>query len=134
MNFIYKSKIIFINRFNSKNKSYKIKHNIKKKTMYKEYYLNEEHTLNNDKLEKLTKQTIEESWINNIPGNTEKEKKEWCIKKLNLLLETFDNFIPVVGTFLDNPLIDDLQSDAVRLLVDKFWHIPENIKSIEINE
>lgn len=135
MNFIYKSKIFSINHFNFKNKSYKIKKNIIIKNMYNEEYYMKNNILDNDKLEKLTKETIKESWIDNVPGNTEKEKKEWCIKKLNLLLETFDNFIPVIGAFLDNPFVDDLQSDAIRLLVDKFWYIPnENDKDFSIDK
>lgn len=118
MNFLYKPKIFSINP-SIKHRKFLIK-SLKSNKMYKEYYdLN--YTLNQDKLEELTVNTIKESWTDNIPGKTETEKKEWCIRKLNLLFETFDNFIPVVGVFLDNPFVDDLQTDAVRLLVEKLW-------------
>jgi hypothetical protein len=73
-----------------------------------------------DKLHELTKETVE-SATTYVPGRSELEKKEWCVKRLSQVLETFDNYIPVIGIFLDNPIADDFEEQMVRLLVDWGW-------------
>jgi hypothetical protein len=68
-----------------------------------------------------------------LPGKTENDKKNWCIKKLTQVFEVFDNYVPIIGTFLDIPFVDDLEKQAVSLLVDWAWDnfVEEDEKEIE---
>jgi hypothetical protein len=78
-----------------------------------------------EELKEITKDTVLEStkdMTDFIPGDCTYSKKEWCVKRLTQVLETFDNYIPVVGMFLDNPIVDDLEEQGVRLLVDWAWN------------
>lgn len=77
--------------------------------------------LTSSTLEELTKTTVMDSMSDIVLGRTEVEKKEWCVKRLTELLEVFDNYIPVVGLFLDNPIADNIQKHGVELLVDWAW-------------
>lgn len=72
-------------------------------------------------LHDLAKHTVIKASSDFIPGAKEEDKKEWCVKRLSQLLETFDNTIPVVGVFLDNPIVDDLEEQGVRLVVEWAW-------------
>lgn len=76
--------------------------------------------LTQDKLQELVQETVQTS-VNSIPGTSEEQKREWCVNRLTQLLETFDNYTPVIGMFLDNPIADDLEKQAVKLLVDWAW-------------
>jgi hypothetical protein len=57
-----------------------------------------------------------------FPGETTKKKKAWCATQLYSMLEAFDNYIPVVGALLDNPFADNLEKQAVSMLVDWAWN------------
>jgi hypothetical protein len=74
-----------------------------------------------DKLQEITKSTVKESTSFFSPGDSEEEQKAWCIRRLTQTLETFDNFVPVIGIFLDNPIVDGMEEDAVHLLFDWGW-------------
>lgn len=56
-----------------------------------------------------------------IPGATEDEQRNWCVKRVTNILETFDNAIPVIGVLLDNPIVDDWEQQAIMLLVKWAW-------------
>jgi hypothetical protein len=74
-----------------------------------------------DKLNELTKQTVNNASVIFTPEDSDETKKVWCAKRLTQILETFDNFVPVVGIFLDNPIADGVEEDAIHLLVDWGW-------------
>lgn len=76
--------------------------------------------LTTDELYGMIKTTIHDA-TDIVVGDTEKEKKAWCVRRLYKLLESFDNFIPVVGMYLDNPIADDLEEKAIEILVDWGW-------------
>lgn len=76
--------------------------------------------LTTDELYGMIKTTIHDA-TDIVVGDTEKEKKAWCVRRLYKLLESFDNFIPVVGMYLDNPIADDLEEKAIKILVDWGW-------------
>ena len=78
------------------------------------------HPLTFDKLEEMTKEIIV-TCHDIVPGHTEEEKKRWCIFRLKTVLEFFDNYIPIIGAFLDTPIVDDIEGQAVSLLVDWVW-------------
>jgi len=56
-----------------------------------------------------------------VPGKSEKDKKEWCEQRIISALEAFDNFIPVIGAFLDNPIVDNIEAHAISMLVEWAW-------------
>lgn len=66
-----------------------------------------------------------------VPGKSEIDKKTWCAKRIHEFLEMFDNYVPIVGMLLDNPIVDDLQAQAVYLLVDWAWEKFHNYVNIE---
>jgi hypothetical protein len=68
-------------------------------------------------IQTLAKHTV----LQDIPGETVEDKKAFCVKHLTQLLETYDCFIPVIGTFLENPISDEFEKKAVELLVDWAW-------------
>lgn len=70
-----------------------------------------------EEIQTLAKHTV----LQEIPGQTVEEKKAFCVKQLTQLLETYDCFIPVIGTFLENPISDEFEKKAVKLLVDWAW-------------
>jgi hypothetical protein len=70
-----------------------------------------------EEIQTLAKHTV----LQDIPGETVEEKKAFCVKHLTQLLETYDCFIPVIGTFLENPISDEFERKAVELLVDWAW-------------
>jgi hypothetical protein len=72
-------------------------------------------------LQEYTKSTVVESMQDFIPGSDSNSKKQWCIKRLTQLLETFDNYIPVIGVLLDNPIADDFEHYAIEKLVEWAW-------------
>lgn len=84
-----------------------------------------------EKLEEYTKVTILESLQTYIPGGDTVSRKRWCIKQLTQILETFDNHIPVIGGYMDNPIVDDLQATAIENLVERLW--PTDKTSIREN-
>lgn len=86
---------------------------------HKEKGLNS-HPLSHEEIVESAKDIIQKSKIL-LPGKTEKDKKNWCIKKLTEAFEVFDNYIPIIGAFLDIPFVDDLEKQAVSLLVDWAW-------------
>lgn len=80
-------------------------------------------------LKAIVHSTIEKS-LHIVPGDCEKEKKEWVVKMLRDVLETVDNYTPVIGVLLDNPMVDGLETQGVKLLVDWAW---EQFKSAREN-
>lgn len=78
------------------------------------------HALSNEAIQETLKDVMEKVELF-VPGKTQKEKKSWCAKRIRDFLEMFDNYIPIVGMFLDNPIVDDLETQAVNLLVDWAW-------------
>jgi hypothetical protein len=70
-----------------------------------------------EEIQTLAKHTV----LQDIPGETVEDKKAFCVKHLTQLLETYDCFIPVIGTFLENPISDEFEKKAVELLVDWAW-------------
>jgi hypothetical protein len=56
-----------------------------------------------------------------IPGATGADKKAYCIKQADTILEAFDDKIPVLGQWLDFPLADWLELWAVTQLVEWAW-------------
>lgn len=100
------------------NRKYQQKHY--KKNITRCYSMTTKSELTPDEIHRITKITIQEA-ASAVIGDSEEEKKQWCVKRLTQLLETFDSFIPVVGMFLDNPLIDDLEKNAIEFLVEWGW-------------
>lgn len=76
--------------------------------------------LSHEDLNDIVKTTISQSF-DLITGSCEESRKEWCVEKLTQVLETFDNAIPVIGIFLDNPIVDNLEKNSVRALVEWGW-------------
>lgn len=58
-------------------------------------------------------------WTN--MGKTGPEKKAWVVKNALKVIEVFDNRLPVVGAFLDLPLVDHLEAWAVQQVVEFCW-------------
>lgn len=56
-----------------------------------------------------------------LPGKTGPEKQAWCIDKVTVLTEDFDNKLPVIGAFMDIPLIDCLERWAIKQLIEWAW-------------
>lgn len=56
-----------------------------------------------------------------MPGKTDEEKKLWCEGRLSALLESVDDLIPVIGKFMDSPIVDAIEAKAIKLLVDWAW-------------
>jgi hypothetical protein len=77
-------------------------------------------SLTHECIHQMTKSVIENTF-DAIAGKTEQEQKEWCVKELTTMLEVYDNYIPVVGAFLDNPLSDAIEKELVSILVDWGW-------------
>jgi hypothetical protein len=78
------------------------------------------HALSQDQI-KETLQDVLDTCEKILPGKTDREKKAWCVRRVREALEMFDNYIPLIGMFLDNPVVDDLEAQAVNLLVDWAW-------------
>lgn len=72
-------------------------------------------------LHALTKKAVLEGASDIFLGRTVAQKKEWCVKRLTEVLEMFDNYLPVIGIFLDNPIADDIQKKGVEMLIDWGW-------------
>jgi hypothetical protein len=56
-----------------------------------------------------------------LPGGSSEEQKEWVTQELIVLLEVFDNQVPVIGAFMDLPNVDQLEANAVEQLVNYVW-------------
>lgn len=54
-------------------------------------------------------------------GDTEAEQKKWCVKVIHDMFESVDGMLPIIGTLVDIPLVDVVEEDAIRLLVDWAW-------------
>lgn len=77
-------------------------------------------SLTHEHIHEMTRCVIE-STFNAVVGKTEQEQKNWCVQELTTMLEVYDNYIPVVGAFLDNPLSDAMEKELISLLVDWGW-------------
>jgi hypothetical protein len=82
--------------------------------------MSSQRSLNEADMIEMTKDTLQKAEFM-IPGENVEKKKEWCVTRLSQLFEMFDNYIPVIGIFLDNPIVDDLEKQGIRLLVDWGW-------------
>ena len=80
------------------------------------------HPLTFEDLTNIAKDAIEAA-ESIILGDSVAEKKSWCVKRITKVLETFDNYIPVIGAILENPIADDLEENAVKFLVDWAWQL-----------
>ena len=56
-----------------------------------------------------------------VPGGTEAEKKDWVKATGRVLVENFDNKIPVLGAFADLPPVDFVEAWAWNIAVDWVW-------------
>lgn len=56
-----------------------------------------------------------------VVGKNEQEQKRWCAARLREVLETVDNLIPVVGAFMDLPVVDEAEHRIIEQLVDWGW-------------
>lgn len=56
-----------------------------------------------------------------LPGGTPDEKKAWVKATGRVLIEQFDNKIPVLGAFADLPPVDLVESWAWNIAVDWVW-------------
>lgn len=80
--------------------------------------MSEKQHITRDQLTHLVKKTV---LANSIPGNTDEEKKQWCVAELQDILESFDGYIPIVGAWLDNVVADEIERQAIVYLVDWAW-------------
>lgn len=78
------------------------------------------HPLTYDEIMDSAKDVIQKCHVL-LPGKSNVEKKNWCVKKLTEVLEVFDNYVPIIGALLDIAIVDDLEKQAVSLLVDWVW-------------
>jgi hypothetical protein len=77
-------------------------------------------SLTHEHIHEMTRCVIESN-VYAIVGKTEQEQKNWCVQELTTMLEVYDNYIPVVGAFLDNPVSDAIEMELISLLVDWGW-------------
>lgn len=56
---------------------------------------------------------------NALPGANGADKKTWVKTQILSALESVDHLIPVLGAWMDLPLFDTLQQQAVDFAVDK---------------
>lgn len=61
-----------------------------------------------------------------IAGKSEQEQKKWCADRLREAFETVDTLIPVVGTFMDLPAVDEAEQRVIEQLVDWAWEQHQN--------
>ncbi len=54
-----------------------------------------------------------------LPGASGAEKKAWAKSHLLEVIEKFDDRAPVIGAFLDLPVVDGLEKSAVDVAVEK---------------
>jgi hypothetical protein len=50
-----------------------------------------------------------------IPGATGAEKEAWCVQMALNLVEMGDGFIPVIGKWMDLPVVDGVERYLVQL-------------------
>jgi hypothetical protein len=53
-----------------------------------------------------------------IPGASGKEKKAWCIDQVVKGVELGDNYIPIIGAWMDLPVIDGFERWLIGLAVE----------------
>ena len=56
-----------------------------------------------------------------LPGKTDEEKKLWCEGRLSAILESVDDLIPIIGKFMDTPLVDAIEAKGIKMLVEWAW-------------
>lgn len=69
-----------------------------------------------------------------LPGSSGKEKKAWCVDKAITLVEMGDNFIPLIGAWMDLPVVDGFERYIVGLGVEWAWtglSLPEDAQPLE---
>lgn len=61
-----------------------------------------------------------------VAGKSEREQKKWCAGRLREALETVDGLVPIVGTFMDLPAVDEAEQHIIEHLVDWAWEQHHN--------
>jgi hypothetical protein len=61
-----------------------------------------------------------------VAGKSEQEQKKWCADRLREAFETMDTLIPVVGTFMDLPSVDEAEQRIIEQLVEWAWEQHQN--------
>jgi hypothetical protein len=61
-----------------------------------------------------------------VAGKSEQEQKKWCADRLREAFETVDTLIPVVGTFMDLPALDEAEQRIIEQLVEWAWEQHRN--------
>ena len=56
-----------------------------------------------------------------LAGKTDDEKKATAVKQCLTVLEAFDNKLPVIGQWMDFPVVDYVEAWAVGVLIDWAW-------------
>lgn len=56
-----------------------------------------------------------------MPGKTGKEKKQWCIEHAVLLVEQYDQMLPMIGGWADLPIVDEFERYLIGLAVERCW-------------
>ncbi len=56
-----------------------------------------------------------------VAGKSEQEQKKWCADRLREAFETVDTLIPVVGSFMDLPAVDEAEQRVIEQLVEWAW-------------
>ncbi len=56
-----------------------------------------------------------------VAGKSEQEQKKWCADRLREAFETVDTLLPVMGTFMDLPAVDDAEQRIIEELVEWAW-------------
>ena len=77
-------------------------------------------TIKKESLQEMAINFVRQS-MDVIPGGTDNDKKKLISTMLTSELEVIDNFVPVIGSFLDLPIINDMESVAISYLVDWAW-------------
>ncbi|WP_288403805.1 hypothetical protein [uncultured Deinococcus sp.] len=57
----------------------------------------------------------------NLPGASSVEKKAYCVEQALIVLEAFDDRVPVLGKWMDLPLVDWLEKWATEQLIEWAW-------------
>jgi hypothetical protein len=72
-------------------------------------------------------QDVLQTCVHATPGKSVDEKKSWCVRLLMQLLNQIEGFIPAIRTIVNNPIIDNIEENAIKHLVDwSFQNIMED--------
>ena len=56
-----------------------------------------------------------------IPGATGPEKRAWVSERLVALVEFVDHMLPLVGKYLDLPVVDNFERYLINVLIERCY-------------